>query len=402
MALPTPGFWIPTGKWHPLVDGDPTNNSTRNYRRCSLTGNTPHLPALSRSLEVNNPQAAQTIGKVCRKVLRSELHSLNVVENHAIASPAPRISIGMPVYNGSRFIAEAITSILTQTFEDFELIICDNASTDETREICLQFAAQDVRIRYHRNPKNIGAGPNFNLAVSFARGEYFKWAAHDDLCHPEFLERCINLLDSDPDAVLAFPQARIIDAESNPVELNKENQRTAHKDPVIRFKDLTRGHRCFQVFGLIRMSDLKATPMIGLFARGDALLLCWLALRGRFVKIDEVMFFPRRHDAQSMSMLGDKRQNRKTDYVAYSAWFDPRLRKRMVFPWWRGSWELMRCVAHAPISTRNRLSCFMHVFKWIYSRRRALAHDVLFQWQQVTQTGFGGTQPLSTKQPAND
>lgn len=303
-------------------------------------------------------------------------------ERAANSHEAPKVSIGMPVYNGERYIRQALDSVLGQTFADFELIICDNASTDSTREICEEYAEKDTRIRYHRNEKNIGAGPNFNLAVEFARGEYFKWAAHDDICHETFFESCVNELDRNPDAVLAHPVACIIDEESKPVMRNPEDPRVGDDDPVVRFKDLTVGHRCFQVFGLMRLADLRATPMIGLFARGDALLLCWLALRGKFVRIDEELFFPRQHESQSMTMLGDKKKKRKLDYVAYSEWFDPRLRKRKVFPWWRGSWELLRCVSRSPIKFKQRMICYKHVAKWILQRRKALVKDVLVQFSR--------------------
>ncbi|EDY83277.1 glycosyl transferase, group 2 family protein [Verrucomicrobiia bacterium DG1235] len=315
----------------------------------------------------------------------SETGSENLLDGESRkSSELPRVSIGMPVYNGEKYITRAIESILSQTFEDFELIICDNASTDSTREICDDYAKRDERIRYFRNNKNIGAGPNFNKAVEYARGTYFKWAAHDDLCAPDFLRLCVENLDKDPDAVLAHPVAQIIDEDSAPVMINEEDPKVGHLDPVVRFTELTRGHRCFQVFGLIRLSDLKATPMIGLFARGDALLLCWLALRGRFIKIDEVLFFPRSHETQSMSMLANKKLNKKVDYVAYSEWFDPRLAKRMVFPWWRGSWELFKCVSLTPITLGERFRCYWHVVKWIFARRRALASDVFRQFRRIS------------------
>ena len=123
----------------------------------------------------------------------------------------PRVSIGLPVYNGEKFIREAIDSIFSQTFEDFELIISDNGSTDRTQQICQAYAAQDLRIRYYRNKKNIGAARNYNLVFELASGEYFKWAAHDDLCAPEYLERCVEILDRDPDVVLCYPKTSIID-----------------------------------------------------------------------------------------------------------------------------------------------------------------------------------------------
>src|SRR3954470_1068595 len=93
----------------------------------------------------------------------------------------PRVSIGLPVYNGQRFLAPAVSSLLAQTFADFELVICDNASTDDTEAICRRFAERDPRVRYHRNEQNVGAAPNFNRALALSTGQYFKWAAHDDL-----------------------------------------------------------------------------------------------------------------------------------------------------------------------------------------------------------------------------
>src|SRR6478735_5395035 len=99
----------------------------------------------------------------------------------------PKVSIGLAVYNGERYLDEAITSILSQTFTDFELVICDNDSSDSTPEICRRFAAADDRIRYYRNPVNIGGVRNENRTMFLARGEYFKLAAHDDRIAPEFL-----------------------------------------------------------------------------------------------------------------------------------------------------------------------------------------------------------------------
>src|SRR5919112_5909956 len=102
----------------------------------------------------------------------------------------PRVTIGLPVYNGERFLEQALDGLLAQTFTDFELIISDNASTDRTPEICQAYAARDSRIRYVRQPENIGAGPNHNILVPMARGEYFKWASHDDLYDPDLVAKC--------------------------------------------------------------------------------------------------------------------------------------------------------------------------------------------------------------------
>jgi glycosyltransferase involved in cell wall biosynthesis len=119
----------------------------------------------------------------------------------------PKVSIGMPVYNGENFIVESLDALFAQTFTDFELIICDNASTDRTGEICREYAARDARIRYCRNETNIGASANYNLTFELARGDYFKWAAHDDICAPTYVERCVEALDRDPGVALAYRRA---------------------------------------------------------------------------------------------------------------------------------------------------------------------------------------------------
>ena len=105
----------------------------------------------------------------------------------------PRVSIGLPVYNGERYLRESIDSILAQTFQDFELVVCDNASTDETARICEEYAERDPRVRYFRNARNIGGINNANLTFERSRGDLFRWAAHDDVCAPVLLERCVQV-----------------------------------------------------------------------------------------------------------------------------------------------------------------------------------------------------------------
>src|SRR4051812_19911500 len=113
------------------------------------------------------------------------------------AAARPRLSIGVPVYNGAKFLAATLNSILAQTFGDFELIICDNGSTDATSQICDEYAARDSRVRVWRSPVNLGPAANYNKCFELARGELFKWAAGDDIIAPTFCERCIEKLDAD-------------------------------------------------------------------------------------------------------------------------------------------------------------------------------------------------------------
>ncbi len=122
----------------------------------------------------------------------------------------PRVSIGMPVFNGEAFLSQAIQSLLEQTYVDFELIISDNTSTDGTESICRKYALQDSRIRYVRNSENVGLESNFQRVFDLSQGELFMWAAHDDLWEPEFIEELVDLLERSPDAALAFCRFDII------------------------------------------------------------------------------------------------------------------------------------------------------------------------------------------------
>src|SRR5215470_10109303 len=125
---------------------------------------------------------------------------------------APRLSVGLPVYNGEAYLAESLDALLGQTYEDFELIISDNASTDGTADISQGYVKQDARVRYYRQPRNVGLAPNHNFVVEQARGELFKWASNDDLYARDLLERCVDALDKQPEVVLAHSWTAMIDS----------------------------------------------------------------------------------------------------------------------------------------------------------------------------------------------
>src|SRR5207244_11742434 len=126
-------------------------------------------------------------------------------------SRKPRLSIAVPVRNGGRFIGQTLDSLLAQNYSDFELIISDNASTDQTEAVCQAYAVRDRRIRYHRSSQDFGSARNYNYLFQQARAEYFKWAAADDLYAPEFVGRCTEVLEHDPSVVLASAKPRFID-----------------------------------------------------------------------------------------------------------------------------------------------------------------------------------------------
>ena len=143
------------------------------------------------------------------------------------AQTSPRLSIGMPVYNAERYLAEALDGFLAQTFQDFEIIVSDNASSDRTAEICLSFAERDPRIRYFRNARNLGAIPNFNRVFELSRAPLFKWAAHDDLYHPRYLQTCVRILDDDPDVILAHSSTAFVDDHGKPFPVDPATDTTS-------------------------------------------------------------------------------------------------------------------------------------------------------------------------------
>jgi len=233
----------------------------------------------------------------------------------------PTISIGLPVYNGHATLAAALDSLLAQTFRDFEVIICDNASTDDTPAIAREYAERDSRIRYHRSEENRGAAANFNRAFELSRGEYFKWHAADDLLLPEFLEACIEPLRAQPDVVLSYPTRQLIGHDGSPLPgdpyLIRYRQLPEDQLDDLSQSDLLRTHPSrvtLFVFGLIRSSVLAKTALIGAFPSSDVTLVYELRLHGRFAQIPRPLYVQRLHP---MSASSRSRMTRKGD----AAWF---------------------------------------------------------------------------------
>lgn len=216
----------------------------------------------------------------------------------------PKISIGLPVFNGQRYLRESVDSLLAQTFEDFELILCDNASTDDTPNICREYAERDPRVRYHRNATNIGAIPNFNAVFEQSRGTYFKWAAADDRHAPQFLEKTAAILDADLSVVLAYGKTVLIDEAGQQIDSRPVNLTDAIDSPKphARFRAALREEFCTPMFGLIRADVLQRTGLHRNFYSSDKVLIAELSLHGHFSRVDDFLFYRRCHQEQSTTM----------------------------------------------------------------------------------------------------
>jgi glycosyltransferase involved in cell wall biosynthesis len=167
---------------------------------------------------------------------------------------APRVTIGLPVFNGGGYLHETVQSILAQDLTDFELIIADNGSDDETAAIA-RAATSDPRVSYVRSPLNRGATWNYNRLVAMARGEYFKWAAHDDLLGPSFLRSCVEELDHSPAAVLAYARTVLIDDHGEVIDATfSDGLDLRDERPQDRFRRyLVHPGEQHAVFGVVRM-----------------------------------------------------------------------------------------------------------------------------------------------------
>jgi glycosyltransferase involved in cell wall biosynthesis len=225
----------------------------------------------------------------------------------------PKLSIGIPVFNGQEFLPELLDCLLEQTFGDFEILICDNASSDRTPQICCEYERRDSRIHYFRNDRNLGAIANFNRVFELSKAPFFKWAAHDDLYHEAYLDACIALLEANPDTVLAHTGTAFIDekGEMLPFEQKtgsfvdpKTGRRYWADGPGIgdtsvainRFwQVLTRARWGTHMFGVIRRETLQQTSLLPNFEGSDRAMLAELALLGRFRCANEPMFLKRFH-----------------------------------------------------------------------------------------------------------
>ena len=205
-----------------------------------------------------------------------------------MSSPTPKVSLGMPVYNGERYLEEALESLLAQSFEDFEIVISDNASTDATEEICRTFARNDDRISYFRSDRNRGVLHNFNEVFRRSQGRYFKWAASDDVCGRDYLLHAVQKLDEDPSVVLVWAKTVGIDEQGArvrlPYEVSDLNSPSSvySPDPVVRLSRLLRNIWWVDgpFYGVIRADALARTRWLHPpHPSGDEILLAELSLK---------------------------------------------------------------------------------------------------------------------------
>lgn len=303
----------------------------------------------------------------------------------------PLVSIGLPVYNGEKYLALAIESVLAQTFQSFELLIADNASTDETQAICRSYANRDPRIRYFRHPTNLGAGFNYNFVFRQARGQYFKWLAHDDFIAPANLAACVEALSADASRVLAYTHHVDVDEAGTPIRTVARTKGQSD-DVSARFWDLMEGgYTCEEVFGLVRSSVLGKTPLIADYTDSDRTLLGELSLHGKFQEVSQPLFFHRIHAESSVRQFPVFRER--------AAWFNPNLQGRLVLSAWRQFFQMLGAILRAPIGFRARLACYWQALRWFKWRWRWMFRELRMELWDFLRRPFA--EIIGTKRPGS-
>jgi glycosyltransferase involved in cell wall biosynthesis len=277
-----------------------------------------------------------------------------------------KLSIGVPVYNGERFLRQTVESLLAQTFRDFELVISDNASTDGTESLARELAASDPRIVYHRHARNLGMAGNYNFLARRAEAPWFKWANCDDLCDPTFVERCLEALDRNPAAVLAYPRARFIDESGQVLSHIVDPGFPLDFEPAaarLRYV-ISAGHWVNAPLGVIRRDALLATSLMPPYPGGDYVLLAQLCLLGRFIEIGEPLLGRRLHEKAS-SQLRDARTVHR--YVTG--------REGVSLPAWYRLRDDAKNLLASKLTLREKASLALHLLRLASWRRTVLGRE---------------------------
>jgi len=206
----------------------------------------------------------------------------------------PRVSFGLPVRNGQQTVRRCLESILAQDFQDFEVVVSDNASTDETRAILEEYAARDPRVRLFENPENIGQIANVNRVFELSEGEYFRWIGSDDWLEPQYARRCVETLDNDRSAIAVTTYFRTHDDEGGSFYEEYQGERLESERPEQRFARMLwffhGGDRKYDpLYSMMRREVLGRTALIRMMACADWMLAAELSLLGRFLHVPECL-----------------------------------------------------------------------------------------------------------------
>ena len=277
----------------------------------------------------------------------------------------PLVSIGMPIYNGADFLRCALESLLAQDYDNFELIISDNHSTDSTREICLDYLARDNRIRYHRNNTNIGAINNFNRVFELSQGEYFMWHAHDDLREPNYLSSCLEIMEMNPNVILCCSSTLL--NEDGSFRESREDLNTVGASLNRRFRKILWINSCASIYGLMRSSVLRKTGLFRNTIGSDNLLLAELSLRG---EIHQLPLFLFKKKIRSGSIIKKIKAIFESTLHANNS--------RSFFPFIKLALEHWKLVQNSRLKRKEKFIAFLDIILCFLLKYKVLLSDPFF------------------------
>jgi glycosyltransferase involved in cell wall biosynthesis len=275
-------------------------------------------------------------------------------------------------------LAQSLDSLLAQTYPDFVLILSDNASTDSTAAICEKYVKADSRVRYFRNPVNIGNPRNFNRLVELTSTKYLKWSTSDDFWEPTFLERAVAVMERDSSIILCYPRTHVVDSGGLNATPYDDNLHLMQADPADRFLGLLdRIGLAHQHLGLIRTSLLRQTHLLGNYYASDVTLLAEMTLYGKFYELPERLFYRRYHETSGSWKRGDVQHQAKY-YLGTN-------KRRTGLPLWRGRLGRIAAVSRSPLPVRSKMLLYRRLVRQMIWMRDELMGELFGRFRSTAQ-----------------
>ena len=249
-----------------------------------------------------------------------------------------KISIGLPVYNGERFLRSKIDSILNQTYTNFELIISDNCSNDETQKICEEYIKKDNRIKYHRQEKNFGVTWNFEFVLEKSNGDYFMWTGVDDILLPEFIEKNIIVLEENKECVASISKINSYQPDDEIIQIDKNDLEYSEFIKKIRnyvrprsifpirgdFQTKARAYlkksSCQVIYSIFKSDVIKKSIISESFLGNDWAIFLNVLKYGNLAVIDEVLMYEYERGISAKGLISSTKQFNKGIGVIFP-WF---------------------------------------------------------------------------------
>ena len=285
------------------------------------------------------------------------------------ATSKPLVTVGIPAYNSEKYLAQSIESLLAQTYRDFVMVICDNASTDGTAELCQRYVQQDSRVRYFRNPVNIGMTGNFNRVFELTDTKYIKWSTADDFWAPDMLADAVAVMEADASIAVCYPKVTIVDGEGREQDRFEDKLHLMQDDPAERFLGVVKNLKLVNHhLGLLRTDVIRRTQLFGKHVAADVGFVAELSLYGKFYQVDKYQFSRRFHTDSSSWKRDDQDQQARRFHAANV--------RKIPFNTWRYHWVLVKAVLRAPLGIASKARLLRQLSKSAYWDRSLLFDEV--------------------------